>query len=259
MKIRVPGTSFYQDYFKALGADVQIMNLTRVYDALKAGTRRCAGRSVGRRRAVQVLRVQKYAASPITPGRGYNMLASLKVWQSLPADIQRVIETNARNIVALQRADTDNLNEQLRRDLEHHGMMFNNADLPSFHAVLAVLLSALARTCRTARVDAARAIHGPARIVRRSAMNRIGAFGSLLGAFLLSTAVRRAGRGKAIPSSARRVRLAAQRRGLGTTAAGPGHGPDHERSAYPYRSNAQGERRAAKAPPSASSTPRIRF
>ena len=38
MKIRVPGTSFYQDYFKALGADVQIMNLTRVYDALKAGT-----------------------------------------------------------------------------------------------------------------------------------------------------------------------------------------------------------------------------
>jgi len=58
------------------------------------------------------------------------------VWQSLPADIQQVIERNARKFVALQRADTDNLNEQLRRDLEHHGMMFNTVDQASFRAVL---------------------------------------------------------------------------------------------------------------------------
>ena len=136
MKIRVPGTPFYQDYFKALGADVQIMNLTRVYDALKAGTVDAQDDPWDVVELFKFYEVQKYASVTDHSWSGYNMLSSMKVWQSLPADVQRVIETNAKKFVALQRADTDNLNEQLRRDLEHHGMMFNTPDLPSFHAVL---------------------------------------------------------------------------------------------------------------------------
>jgi TRAP-type transport system periplasmic protein len=136
MKIRVPGTSFYQDYFKALGADVQIMNLTRVYDALKAGQVDAQDDPWDVVELFKFYEVQKYAAVTDHSWSGYNLLASLKVWQSLPADIQQVIERNARKFVALQRADTDNLNEQLRRDLEHHGMMFNNVDQASFSAVL---------------------------------------------------------------------------------------------------------------------------
>jgi TRAP-type transport system periplasmic protein len=136
MKIRVPGTSFYQDYFKALGADVQIMNLTRVYDALKAGQVDAQDDPWDVVELFKFYEVQKYAAVTDHSWSGYNLLASLKVWQSLPADIQQVIERNARKFVALQRADTDNLNEQLRRDLEHHGMMFNTVDQASFRAVL---------------------------------------------------------------------------------------------------------------------------
>jgi tripartite ATP-independent transporter DctP family solute receptor len=136
MRIRVPGTSFYQDYFKALGADVQIMNLTRVYDALKAGQVDAQDDPWDVVELFKFYEVQKYAAVTDHSWSGYNLLASLKVWQSLPADIQQVIERNARKFVALQRADTDNLNEQLRRDLEHHGMMFNTVDQASFRAVL---------------------------------------------------------------------------------------------------------------------------
>jgi len=72
-------------------------------------------------------------------------------------------------------------------------------------------------------------------------MNRIGAFGSLLGAFLLSTAVAAPDEGKAIPK-------------LGSAAfgwqhnvedwepppPGAGHGPIENDPAHPYRSNAQG-------------------
>lgn len=136
MKIRVPGTSLYQDYFKALGADVQIMNLTRVYDALKAGQVDAQDDPWDVVELFKFYEVQKYAAVTDHSWSGYNLLASLKVWQSLPPEIQQVIERNARKFVALQRADTDNLNEQLRRDLEHHGMMFNNVDQASFRAVL---------------------------------------------------------------------------------------------------------------------------
>jgi len=136
MRIRVPGTSFYQDYFKALGADVQIMNLTRVYDALKAGQVDAQDDPWDVVELFKFYEVQKYGSVTDHSWSGYNLLASLKVWQSLPADIQQVIERNARKFVALQRADTDNLNEQLRRDLEHHGMMFNTVDQASFRAVL---------------------------------------------------------------------------------------------------------------------------
>ena len=136
MKIRVPGTSVYQDYFKTLGADVQIMNLTRVYDALKAGQVDAQDDPWDVVELFKFYEVQKYAAVTDHSWSGYNLLASLKVWQSLPVDVQQVIERNARKFVALQRADTDNLNEQLRRDLEHHGMMFNNVDQASFRAVL---------------------------------------------------------------------------------------------------------------------------
>lgn len=136
MKIRVPGTSFYQDYFRALGADVQIMNLTRVYDALKAGTVDAQDDPWDVVELFKFYEVQKYGSVTDHSWSGYNLLASLKVWQSIPADIQQVVERNARKFVLLQRADTDNLNDQLRRDLEHHGMMFNNTDLASMRAVL---------------------------------------------------------------------------------------------------------------------------
>ena len=136
MKIRVPGTSFYQDYFRALGADVQIMNLTRVYDALKAGTVDAQDDPWDVVELFKFYEIQKYGSVTDHSWSGYNLLASMKIWQSLPADIQQVVERNARKFVALQRADTDNLNDQLRRDLEHHGMMFNNTDLASMRAVL---------------------------------------------------------------------------------------------------------------------------
>ena len=64
------------------------------------------------------------------------MLASLKVWQGLPSDVQGVIETNTRKFVRLQRADTDALNVDLRHDLERKGMVFNDADKSSFRAAL---------------------------------------------------------------------------------------------------------------------------
>ena len=136
LKIRVPGTSFYQDYFKALGAEVHIMNLTRVYDGLKSGQVEAQDDPWDVVELFKFYEIQKYASVTDHSWSGYNLLASLKVWQSLPNDIQQVIERNARKFVALQRADTDNLNDQLRRDLEHHGMVFNVADQASFRAVL---------------------------------------------------------------------------------------------------------------------------
>src|SRR5882672_5599684 len=137
LKIRVPGSPVYQDFFKSLGAQIVTTNLTRTYDALKSGLVEAQDDPWDVVELFKFYEVQKYASITDHSWSGYNMLASMKVWQSLPADVQSVIETNTRKFVALQRADNDALNIELRRDLEKKGMVFNDADKASFRASLA--------------------------------------------------------------------------------------------------------------------------
>jgi len=136
VKMRVPGTPFYQDFFKSLGATIITVNLTKVYDALKAGTVEVQDDPWDVVELFKFYEVQKYASITDHSWSGYNMLASGKVWQGLPADVQRVIEDNTKKYVALQRADNDALNIDLRRDLAAKGVMFNDADKASFRASL---------------------------------------------------------------------------------------------------------------------------
>ena len=137
LKMRIPGSTVYQDFFRSLGAQVFTMNLTRTYDALKAGTVEAQDDPWDTVELFKMYEIQKYASVTDHSWSGYNMLASAKVWQGLPADVQRVIETNTRKYAALQRADGDRLNDELRTDLTKKGMMFNDADKASFRAVLA--------------------------------------------------------------------------------------------------------------------------
>jgi TRAP-type transport system periplasmic protein len=136
LKMRVPGSPVYQDFFKSLGAQIVTTSLTRTYDALKSGLVEAQDDPWDVVELFKFYEVQKYGSITDHSWSGYNMLASMKVWQSLPADVQRVIETNTRKFVALQRADNDALNIELRRDLEKKGMVFNEADKSSFRASL---------------------------------------------------------------------------------------------------------------------------
>ena len=117
LKMRIPGSTVYQDFFRSLGAQVFTMNLTRTYDGLKSGMVEAQDDPWDTVELFKMYEIQKYASITDHSWSGYNMLASLKVWQGLPADVQRVIETNTRKYAALQRADGDRLNEELRTDL----------------------------------------------------------------------------------------------------------------------------------------------
>ena len=136
LKIRVPGSEVYQSFFKALGAQVFTMNLTQTLAAMKSGMVEAQDDPWDDVELYKFYEAQKYGSVTDHSWSGYNMLASLRVWQSLPADAQRSIEANAKKYVALQRADNDRLNVQLRQDLQSKGMVFNDADKASFRAVL---------------------------------------------------------------------------------------------------------------------------
>ena len=137
LKLRVPGSKLYQDFFRGLGADVHTLNLNRTHDALKAGDIDSQDDPWDDVELLKLYEFQKYGSLTNHSWSGYNMLANLKRWQSLPADVQRSIETNTRKYVALQRADTDRLNNELRTGLTRKGMVFNEVDRASFKPALA--------------------------------------------------------------------------------------------------------------------------
>jgi TRAP-type transport system periplasmic protein len=136
LKLRVPGSKLYQSFFQSLGADVHTMNLNRTHDALKAGQIDSQDDPFDDVELLKLYEFQKYASLTNHSWSGYNALANLKRWQSLPADVQRVIEANTRKYVQLQRSDTDRLNEELRTGLASKGMVINEVDRASFKPAL---------------------------------------------------------------------------------------------------------------------------
>jgi len=137
LKIRIPGSTVYQDFFRSMGAEIVTLNLTKLYDGLKSGMADAQDDPWDVVELFKLYEFQKYASVTEHSWSGYNLLASQKVWQGLPADVQRVIETNTKKYVALQRADNEALNTSLRADLAKRGMIFNEVDKASFHPVLA--------------------------------------------------------------------------------------------------------------------------
>ena len=63
-------------------------------------------------------------------------LANRRAWTALPKDMQAIAAKNLNKGAEDQRADLENLNVGLRKDLEGKGMVFNEVDKPLFQARL---------------------------------------------------------------------------------------------------------------------------
>jgi TRAP-type transport system periplasmic protein len=132
LKIRTPKSELFLDAFRTLGAEPVAINVNRLYDALKAGTVEAQENPLIVASAFRLFEVQHYVSFTRHSWSGFNLLANLARWRSLPEDIRDVIERNAARIAVLQRADNDRLNESLREDLAGRGMVFNETDLTGF-------------------------------------------------------------------------------------------------------------------------------
>jgi len=136
LKIRVPGSPAYHEFFKTFGAVTSSMNINLMYEALKNGAVEAQEDPLDVAELLHLYEVQKYMSMTNHSWSGYNMLASLKVWQGLPADVRQSIERNTVKFARLQRADTESLNKTLRARLTQRGMIFNDADIASFRSRL---------------------------------------------------------------------------------------------------------------------------
>jgi len=136
VKMRVPGSQLYQEFFRGFGAVTVGMNINAMHDALKSGRVEAQDDPFDVAELFKLYEVQKYMNVTRHSWSGYNLLANWKMWQALPSDVQTVIERNAQKYVRLQRADAAGMNKKLPAELTKRGMVFIDPDIASFRAPL---------------------------------------------------------------------------------------------------------------------------
>jgi tripartite ATP-independent transporter DctP family solute receptor len=135
-KMRVPNGKLFIAFYRALGADPQVVNFNRLYEAL-------AKREVDGQENPLVIaeenklyEVCKYLSLTSHQWAGFNMLASQKFWERLPEDIQETVIRNTRKYVPQQRAFVQSINTGAEAKLKARGMIVNKADIASFRSSL---------------------------------------------------------------------------------------------------------------------------
>jgi TRAP-type C4-dicarboxylate transport system substrate-binding protein len=136
VRLRIPDGQMYRDLFAALEAQPVTVNISEIYEALK--TRRVDGHEnpLVIMEVNKLYEVTRHVSLTSHMWSGFNLLANLAYWQSLPEALQAVIERNVTKQVALQRAYTDDRNNSLADGLGARGMVFNLADTASFRRKL---------------------------------------------------------------------------------------------------------------------------
>jgi len=136
VRMRVPDTEIIRDTFKALGADPITVNINELYQALK--TRRVDGQEnpLVVTEVNKLYEVTRYLSITNHIWSGFNLIANLKFWNSLPRNVQSIVDRNVRKHVAAQRAYTNELNNNLAAKLVQRGMVANVAETGSFRRVL---------------------------------------------------------------------------------------------------------------------------
>jgi TRAP-type C4-dicarboxylate transport system substrate-binding protein len=135
-KIRVPDGEMFRDLFSTLGAVPVTINIRELYDGLKAHKVDGQENPLVVTEVNKLYEVTKYVSVTHHMWSGFNLLANLKFWTSLPSDIQRVINRNVVTYVAMQRKYTDDLNDALATKLKDRGLVFNQADMATFRSRL---------------------------------------------------------------------------------------------------------------------------
>jgi TRAP-type transport system periplasmic protein len=136
MKIRVPDGDMFRDLFSSLGSQPVTINIRELYESLK--TRKVDGQEnpLVITEVNKLYEVSYFQSITNHMWSGFNLLANMGFWNSLPEDIQQIVQRNVKSHVSQQRIYTNNLNKQLEASLKDQGQTFNIADVASFREKL---------------------------------------------------------------------------------------------------------------------------
>jgi tripartite ATP-independent transporter DctP family solute receptor len=137
LKLRVPNGRMFRDFFATLGAEPVVVNIDELYDALQH--RRVEGHEnpLAITEFNKLYEVTRSISLTAHMWSGFNIVAHLGFWRSLPAEVQAVIERQVTATARAQRAYTDALNTTLETSLAARGMQVIVADFSGARPKLA--------------------------------------------------------------------------------------------------------------------------
>src|SRR5215469_12922705 len=136
IKIRVPPGQMMIDTFGAFGAKPVTTSANKIYDALKTGLVDAQENPLAILEGFKLYELVKYVSLTNHMWSGFNEMANLATWKSLPDDVRGTIERNVTKYVRAQRQDQSALNTALRADFVKRGLVFNEVDQAAFRARL---------------------------------------------------------------------------------------------------------------------------
>jgi TRAP-type transport system periplasmic protein len=139
LKIRTPDSAVFTDFFKTLGATPQIVNFGQLYAALQRGDVDGQDNPLTVTAINRFYEVQSHISLTNHMWSGFNLIANLSFWQTVPSDIQEIIQRHVVKAVALQRRRMNALNQGAAKSLSQYGMQLNAVDSASFRQSLAPL------------------------------------------------------------------------------------------------------------------------
>lgn len=132
LRIRIPEGRMFADAFASLGAIPVEVNVLKLYAALQNREVDAQENPLAVTEALRLHEVTRHIGLTYHMWSGFNLIASRRFWNTLPADVQQIIERAARKHVARQRAHTDALNRSLESRLADWGMVATRVDRTGF-------------------------------------------------------------------------------------------------------------------------------
>ena len=136
-RMRIPAGEMFEDLFTALGATPVMVNIRELPSALREGKVDGQENPLVITEFNKLYEICRYMSLTGHLWSGFNLIANLQYWESLPEHLQEIINRNVKLHIARQRAYTDDFNHALETKLAERGMIFNRADAGSFRRALA--------------------------------------------------------------------------------------------------------------------------
>ena len=136
-KIRVPPSPLWTSMFKAFDSAPASINFSEVYSALQTKVVEGQENPLAIIQSGKLYEVQKYLSMTNHMWDGFWFLANAKNWNSLPKEVQTVIQKHFNDHAIKEREDIANLNATLQKDLVEKGLQIVDANPASFRAKLA--------------------------------------------------------------------------------------------------------------------------
>lgn len=135
-RMRVPGGRIFNEVFEALGAIPVTISVDRLYAALRDGEADGQENPLVVCEENRLYEVCRFVSVTNHIWSGFNVYGNLEFWNSLPPDVQEIVERNVKKFVAAQRDNVRRVNRELEQKLVERGMTFNVADTATFRRLL---------------------------------------------------------------------------------------------------------------------------